>query len=80
MITRDNASNNKIIASELYYTLKGNIAHILNLIVKDILQALKPGSNSLYLHSQHWQSSEFSVFGLITALNKGKNGRIFANS
>jgi hypothetical protein len=25
MITRDNASNNKIIASELYYTLKGNI-------------------------------------------------------
>ncbi|CBF80312.1 uncharacterized protein ANIA_11074 [Aspergillus nidulans FGSC A4] len=63
IITGDNASNNKTMASELYYTLKGNIgessilqfqgldsyirclAYILNLVVKDILRALKSGSS-----------------------------------
>jgi hypothetical protein len=58
-ITGDNASNNKVMASELYHAIKKLspeiqfhgvdsyircLAHILNLIVKDILRALKSGS------------------------------------
>lgn len=58
-ITGDNASNNEVMASELYLTLRDSnpeiqfcgidsyihcLAHILNLIVKDILHALKSGS------------------------------------
>ena len=58
-ITGDNASNNEVMASELYLMLKESnqkiqfcgvdsyircLAHILNLIVKDILRALKSGS------------------------------------
>jgi hypothetical protein len=58
-ITGDNASNNEVMASELYHALKESspeiqfhgvdsyircLAHILNLIVKDILRALKSGS------------------------------------
>jgi hypothetical protein len=60
-ITGDNATNNEVMVSELYHSLKATnpgkeplfqgedsyvrcLAHILNLIVKDILQSLKSGT------------------------------------